>query len=316
MPKNSVSEWSTTAASNTDVGGVDLGENTMRPRDVNNAIRTMMAQIKTVLGGNTTTREKLTAARTYYVRTDGSNSNTGLANTSGGAFLTAQKAMDVIADTLDIGNYDVTVSIGDGTYTGTLRLKTFIGSAGRVKFVGNTTTPANVLFSTTSTTAVATNDNGVAGVFELRGFKVQTTTSGDGINISAPRAIVYIGNIDFGACAGTQMNASFGSLVYYLASLAVSGNAVLGFVADREATMFLSAGTIVYSNSPVYSARNFQFSGGGTLDVYSMTFTNGGTVTGKRYEGDGLGRCFTNGGGASYVPGNSAGSVANGAVYY
>lgn len=47
MPNNTVSDWSTTPASNTEVGGVDLAENSMRPRDVNNAIRTMMAQIAT-----------------------------------------------------------------------------------------------------------------------------------------------------------------------------------------------------------------------------------------------------------------------------
>jgi len=47
MPNNTVSDWSVTPASNTEVGGVDLAENSMRPRDVNNAIRTMMAQIAT-----------------------------------------------------------------------------------------------------------------------------------------------------------------------------------------------------------------------------------------------------------------------------
>lgn len=47
MPNNTVSDWSTTPASNTEVGGVDLAENSMRPRDVNNAIRTMMSQIAT-----------------------------------------------------------------------------------------------------------------------------------------------------------------------------------------------------------------------------------------------------------------------------
>lgn len=47
MPNTTVSDWSTTPASNTEVGGVDLAENSMRPRDVNNAIRTMMAQIAT-----------------------------------------------------------------------------------------------------------------------------------------------------------------------------------------------------------------------------------------------------------------------------
>lgn len=41
-------------------------------------------------------RDLLTTNRTYYVRTDGSNSNNGLANTSGGAFLTIQKAIDTV----------------------------------------------------------------------------------------------------------------------------------------------------------------------------------------------------------------------------
>lgn len=47
MSKDTVSAWDTTPANNTDVGGVDLAENSMRPRDVNNAIRTMMSQIAT-----------------------------------------------------------------------------------------------------------------------------------------------------------------------------------------------------------------------------------------------------------------------------
>ena len=61
-------------------------------------------------------RELLTANRTYYVRTDGSDGNTGLANTSGGAFLTIQKAIDTAA-ALDLSVYNVTIQLADGTYT-------------------------------------------------------------------------------------------------------------------------------------------------------------------------------------------------------
>lgn len=45
MAKNKISEWSSTPASNTDVGGINIGEG-MLPSDVNNAIREIMAQVK------------------------------------------------------------------------------------------------------------------------------------------------------------------------------------------------------------------------------------------------------------------------------
>ena len=45
MAKNKISEWSSTASNNTDVGGINLGEG-MLPSDVNNAMREMMAQLK------------------------------------------------------------------------------------------------------------------------------------------------------------------------------------------------------------------------------------------------------------------------------
>jgi hypothetical protein len=64
-------------------------------------------------------REVLAADRTYYVRTDGSDSNTGLADTAGGAFLTIQKAVNTV-QSLDLNNdvdVQVTIQIADGTYT-------------------------------------------------------------------------------------------------------------------------------------------------------------------------------------------------------
>lgn len=45
MAKNAVSDWDTTANNNTDVGGVNIAEN-CPPSNINNAIRTVMAQVR------------------------------------------------------------------------------------------------------------------------------------------------------------------------------------------------------------------------------------------------------------------------------
>lgn len=45
MAKNSVADWDTTAANNTDIGGVSLAEGVMAMSSVNDAFRLMMAQI-------------------------------------------------------------------------------------------------------------------------------------------------------------------------------------------------------------------------------------------------------------------------------
>ena len=50
MAKNKVSEWSTTAASNTDIAGINIAEG-CAPSGINNAIREVMAQIKDMQTG-------------------------------------------------------------------------------------------------------------------------------------------------------------------------------------------------------------------------------------------------------------------------
>ena len=92
-------------------------------------------------------RELLTPDRTYYVRTDGNDANTGLVNNSGGAFLTIQRAVN-IASYLDNGGYNVTIQVVDGTYslTSNVLCRTFLGS-GLLIIQGNTTTPANCVLN-------------------------------------------------------------------------------------------------------------------------------------------------------------------------
>ena len=50
MAKDKITEYDATASNNTDVGGVNLAENSMNPSDVNNAIREVMSHQKEAFG--------------------------------------------------------------------------------------------------------------------------------------------------------------------------------------------------------------------------------------------------------------------------
>ena len=75
MAKNKVSEWSSTASNNTDIGGINIAEG-CAPSGINNAIRELMAQVKDmqagsdadnfVVGGNLSVTGTATFSSTLY----------------------------------------------------------------------------------------------------------------------------------------------------------------------------------------------------------------------------------------------------------
>lgn len=253
-------------------------------------------------------REVLTANRTYYVATTGSDSNDGL--TVGTPFLTRQKAFDVIC-TLDLGGFTATVQIADGTYAGVLAVnKAWVG--GNVVFQGNSGTPANVLISVT-----AANANYVsvpfAGSLTIKDMKLQTTTSGAGIRSDAAGLINYQ-NIDFGACASAHITAAGpGAYIVATGNYSITGGGGAHIYATEQALVRIAGRTITLTGTPAFGDVFTEAARLGLLMAQSVTFS--GSATGTRYRGAGNGVIFTNGGGASYLPGSVGGSVATGAQY-
>ena len=72
MPKNNFGSYDSTSANNTDVGGVNLAENSMLPSDVNNAFRTLMSHIKNFEQG-TDSITKLAIGAGWTIEQDASN---------------------------------------------------------------------------------------------------------------------------------------------------------------------------------------------------------------------------------------------------
>lgn len=260
-------------------------------------------------------REMLTANRTYYVRTDGDDSHTGLVNSAAGAFLTVQKAVDTIANTLDIAGKTVTVQIGDGTYTGAVTLKNIVGfaEAGNLIIQGNNGTPSNVIISTTSATCFSSD--GLSTAWDIKDLKVETTTSGNGLSAQRGSLIRY-GNLVFGACAGNHIIITQTAKILALSNYSISGGAVRHFYAS-------SGGYIVCQNFTITLTADMSFTTAFAGAIVASSIINNGctyslgghSITGKRYSATENSVIYTGGGGASYYPGDSAGSTDTGGQY-
>lgn len=250
-------------------------------------------------------RETLTAARTYYVRSDGSDGNTGLANTGAAAFLTIQKAVDSVC-ALDLSIFQVTIQIADGTYTTEVALKPYLGALPPI-LQGNATTPANVLVSTVANAFV----NAGAGAWQINSLKI-ACSAGNGLK-AMNGGIIRFQNLDFGTIASYHITAGPGSSVVATGNYTVSGNAQ--YHVATNGFVSLAGMTLTYVNTPAFSGANIFAGRGGVVDAYAMSFSNAGVVTGQRYAAMHNGVIFTVGGSATYFPGSTAGATSSGGLY-
>jgi hypothetical protein len=247
-------------------------------------------------------REKLAAARTYYVRTDGNDANTGLVDSAGGAFLTIQKAVDVAA-ALDNGGYNITISIAAGTYTAGATLKSFVGS-GYILIRGGTADRTSTLISTTS--ANCFTSGGHDGLYRIQYLKMQTTTGGACYSAWG-RGATYFGYVTFGACAASHLSVNQNASVLMEYDYSISGGATAHWAVNQQARLTVNSGTITITGTPAFSAfatANLQ----SQISGWYATTTFSGSATGSRYSVNNS-SVISFGGSATYLPGNAAGNV-------
>jgi len=251
-------------------------------------------------------REVLAANRTYYVRSDGSDTNTGLANSSGGAFATIQKAVDVVA-ALDLSIYNVTIQVGDGTWSAAAEVSAPWVGAGSVTILGNVATPANAIWSVTSGNCL-TATNG--GRVRVSGFEFRTTTSGNCLSAQGPGSYVRVSSsCRFGACATAHLLAFGGGTVEGRSAYSIVGNASYHVLAQVAGVVDVQGVTVTLSGTPAFAGAFARVAQMGLAVLGYNTFS--GSATGVRYQAVTAGGIEVNGGGASYLPGNSAGSATS-----
>lgn len=249
-------------------------------------------------------REVLGANRTYYVATTGSDSNSGLS--AGSPFLTIQKAINTIY-TLDLNSYTVTVQLADGTYTaGMTFTKPIVG--GTVQVIGNTTTPNNVVISTSTANAIYVENYPYTLVFS----GMQLTTTGGSNNclyaLNTPSTIT-LNKVNFGA-AGLSHIYGFGNVIINNATntnYEISGGAFRHVNMQNGAQFSFVLGTVTLTGTPAFSSTFCAAQNRSGAYWYQPVFS--GSATGYRYYVTTQSIVNTYGGGATFLPGSLAGIV-------
>jgi hypothetical protein len=283
------------------VSGYVPAANERDPTKLARAIRNLYEYLRE--GG--TARDLLTANRTYYVRTDGSDSNDGLTNSSAGAFATLQKAINVVA-TLDLSIHDATIQLGNaGTYAGATVSAPFVGGPGSsVKIIGNTGSPSSYVLSSKLRV-----EN--FGQVSIEG--VDFTSSNWAIDVENYALCLVTGAVIFGACTSGHMNVQGNSSIKITANYTIDGGGPWHVICGRKSYWSGTFLTITLTGTPAFSQHFANASHLSLIDIFLNTFN--GSATGVRYRSHLNSEIFTAGGGASYLPGNSAGSTATGGLY-
>ena len=261
----------------------------------------------------------LTADKTFYVRTDGSDSNDGSANTAGSAFLTIQKGLDECAK-YDCSKFGLRVSIADGTYAGALNFPaqpgallgqtTFADGAnigpGYVCVNGNNSTPASVTISAAVNIKKPTS---------VRFHGVQFSNANHQVWGTGVQAMY--GSVWWSGASGNGPDARFGSTVYFVGAITTNTASVNCLCSCYYgSTIHFSSGAAATANvATSFLTGAVQCAYGGKIITHT-TFTITGTFTGGRYVVTYGGLvCGVSSGNANYFPGSTAGTVGQGGQY-
>jgi hypothetical protein len=221
-------------------------------------------------------------AITFYVNhASGSNSNDGL--TSGSAFATIQKAIDVIEANIDCLVNGPTIQVANGTFTenNVVHTKRLMGNH-VIYIAGDGATPSNCVWQCAAgqTCFTARDWSGVI----LNGFRFKQASGSGATLISASQhGIVDVWNIDFGDCAGgIHVSAVNGGSVGYVtgASVAISGTSYAYHWYIASESCLICAGTSSYAVSAA-TFTAFCSNQGGSLTLAGVTFSGAGAGSGS-----------------------------------
>jgi hypothetical protein len=139
------------------------------------------------------------------------------------------------------------------------------------------------------------------------------SSGGDGVDVSVNAVARLNAGLEFGAVAGTHILLQNNGVATLGANYSVSGNATCHWRLINGGKLLGQGKTITLTGTPAFSLAFASSETTSVADAAGMTFS--GAATGVRYNVTMNAVLKTGGGGANFLPGNSAGSTATGGQY-
>lgn len=239
--------------------------------------------------GDTTGLTLATGNMTFYVRKDGSDSNTGLTDDAAGALLTITKAMELVADYNWDNQYVPTVQVRAGTYDeGNEVFPPPLVNQDLQDYallIGDIATPSNVIVQALSDVFQC-----IGCSWDIQGFQINSTSAGGGIWCAGRTCSVAAGPIIFagmpdhciGVVSGARFDWNTGT------ALTVTGTNSRGLVrVDNYSRALFESSTVTITNAwaiPAAGSHGFVAVGDySTLYFNNVTIVNPSNVSGRRY---------------------------------
>lgn len=245
----------------------------------------------------------LTAARTYYIRSGGSDDNDGL--TEATALATVNAAKNKIKS-LRSNGFAVTLDLGEGQWPA---ISFTEGNAGDLA--------ALIIKGAGAAKTVIASD----GSFAIRMYNINAvvdikniglSASGHGLDILNVKRL-NLSDLTFGVCASCHINLQ-ATFCIMGSGVVIAGGAVV-FLACTHSSYFRANQLITLTGTPNFS-QAFTTCNGASFAYWAGTSFSGG-ATGVRHQAVNFGGIRVNGGGANFFPGDQAGTAnaATGGFY-
>lgn len=276
-------------------------------------------------------KEVLLASKTFYVRKNGNDINSGLLDTAEGAFLTIQKAIDkAISYNFNNSKFEITIQVAPGIYEENLELPPLTNS----NYLNSLTSLAKVTllgkvgtYTTASDVVIKPLENkpgihcfGNTASYHLNGFTLDCSLlpqpnngflieNGAKFDITSLSLLLSAGNSGIVAVGKN-------TIVYYnYSNLRLEGNGKNFIGCYDGAEINFSPSSLNLISNP--SITTFVIARNSAVVKYYASVVNG-VGTGKRFEISVLSTINTNGGGKSFISGSIAGvmSANAGSFYY